>query len=87
MKAAELRELTLEELSRRAAEMRENLFNLKIRHAAGTLDAASDLGKTKKDLARVLTVLNQKRIAEQKGQKAAPAPAKAAQPAAAAEGK
>ena len=31
MKAAELRELSVEELARKAAEMRENLFNLKIR--------------------------------------------------------
>jgi large subunit ribosomal protein L29 len=85
MNAADLRDLTLDELTRRAAEMRENLFNLKIRHAAGTLDSSADLGKTKKDLARVLTVLNQKRIAEQKGQ-TVPA-AKPAQPAAAAEGK
>jgi len=60
MNAAELRELSVEELARKAAEMRENLFNLKIRHAAGTLDSSADLGKTKKDLARVMTVLTQK---------------------------
>ena len=71
MKATELRELTVEELSRKAAEMRENLFNLKIRHKAGTLTSSADLGKTKRDLARVETVLTQKR-------KAAPAPAAAA---------
>jgi large subunit ribosomal protein L29 len=44
--------------------MRENIFNLRIRHAAGTLDSSADLGKTKRDLARVLTVLNQKRRAQ-----------------------
>ncbi len=60
MKATELRELSVEELARKAAEMRENLFNLKIRHAAGTLDSSADLGKTKRDLARVMTVLTQK---------------------------
>jgi large subunit ribosomal protein L29 len=60
MKAAELRELSVEELARKAAEMRENLFNLKIRHAAGTLDSSADLSKTKRDLARVMTVLTEK---------------------------
>jgi large subunit ribosomal protein L29 len=60
MKATELRELSVEELARKAAEMRENLFNLKIRHAAGTLTSSADLGSTKRDLARVMTVLTQK---------------------------
>jgi len=61
MKAAELRDLPVEELSRKAAELRENVFNLRIRHAAGTLDSSADLGKQRRDLARVLTVLNQKK--------------------------
>jgi large subunit ribosomal protein L29 len=61
MKAGEMRDLPVEELSRRANEMRENLFNLRIRHAAGTLDSSADLSKHRRDLARVLTVLNQKK--------------------------
>ena len=72
MKPTELREMSVEELARKAAEMRENLFNLKIRHAAGTLDSSADLGKTKRDLARVMTILTQK-AAQVKA--AAPAPA------------
>ena len=76
MKATELKELSVEELSRKAAEMRENIFNLKIRHKAGTLTSSADLGKTKKDLARVMTVLSQKQHAA-KAPAAAPAPAKA----------
>jgi large subunit ribosomal protein L29 len=80
MKSAELKELSVEELSRKAAEMRENLFNLKIRHAAGTLDSSADLGKTKRDLARVMTILTQK-------QSSAPQAAKATTPAAAAPAK
>jgi large subunit ribosomal protein L29 len=64
MKAGELRDLPLEELTRRANEMRENIFNLRIRHAAGTLDSSADLSKHRRDLARVLTVLNQKRGAK-----------------------
>lgn len=72
MKAAELKELSVEELTRKAAEMRENIFNLKIRHKAGTLTSTADLAKNKRDLARVLTILTQKQKA-----KPAAAPAKA----------
>jgi large subunit ribosomal protein L29 len=75
MKATELKELSVEELARKAAEMRENLFNLKIRHKAGTLTSSADLGKTKRDLARVLTVLTQKQTAAKASATAAPAKA------------
>jgi len=60
MKASELNELGVEELTRKAAELRENLFNLKIRRRAGTLEATSDVTKNKRDLARILTLLTQK---------------------------
>ena len=57
-------------LHRKAAELRENVFNLRIRHAAGTLDSSADLGKQRRDLARVLTVLNQKKKAGAQSQPA-----------------
>ena len=71
--ATELKELSVEELNRKVTEMRENLFNLKIRLKSGTLTSTADLGKNKKDLARVLTVLTQKQMATK-----AAAPAKKA---------
>jgi large subunit ribosomal protein L29 len=60
MKAAELNELSVDELTRKAGELRENLFNLKIRRRAGTLESTSDVTKNKRDLARILTLLTQK---------------------------
>jgi large subunit ribosomal protein L29 len=60
MKAAELKDLTVEELTRKAGELRENLFNLKIRRRAGTLESVSDVTKNKRDLARILTLLTLK---------------------------
>ena len=78
MKAAELKELSVEELTRKAGELRENLFNLKIRRRAGTLEATSDVTKNKRDLARILTLLTQKTNtskAARKTAKPAPAPA------------
>jgi len=60
MKAAELKELSVDELIRKAGELRENLFNLKIRRRAGTLESTSDVTKNKRDLARILTLLTLK---------------------------
>jgi large subunit ribosomal protein L29 len=60
MKAAELKDLTVEELIRKAGELRENLFNLKIRRRAGTLESVSDVTKNRRDLARILTLLTLK---------------------------
>ncbi len=76
MKATELKELNVEELARKASEMRENLFNLKIRHKAGALTSSADLKKNKRDLARVMTILTQK-TADAKKPAAAATPAKA----------
>ena len=76
MKAAELKDLTVEELNRKAGELRENLFNLKIRRRAGTLESTSDVLKNKRDLARILTLLTQKQNTSKAARRAAkPAPA------------
>jgi large subunit ribosomal protein L29 len=87
MKAAELKELSVDELSRKAGELRENLFNLKIRRRAGTLESISDVTKNKRDLARILTLLTEKtgsskaqRKAAQKQQPSAAAAEKKDQP-------
>ena len=83
MKAAELKDLSVDELSRKAGELRENLFNLKIRRRAGTLESVSDVTKNKRDLARILTLLTQKQGTSKADRKKAAAakPAAAAQPA------
>jgi large subunit ribosomal protein L29 len=59
-KPSELREKTVEELERLANEKAENLFNLKVRRAAGTLESSADILATRRDLARVKTVLGEK---------------------------
>jgi large subunit ribosomal protein L29 len=81
MKAAELRDLTLEELNRRAGELRENLFNLKIRRRAGTLESTADVTKNKRDLARILTLLTQKQGSSKAQRKAKAKAPEAATPA------
>ena len=56
MKARELRDLSDEELVKRLAEGRENLFNLRFQMATGALDATSRLSLAKRDIARILTI-------------------------------
>jgi len=80
MKAAELKDMTVDELSRKAGELRENLFNLKIRRRAGTLESISDVTKNKRDLARILTLLMEKTGSSKAQRKAAKKPPAAAQP-------
>ena len=61
MKAKELRDLSDEELVKRLAESRENLFNLRFQMATGALDATSRLLLAKHDIARILTIQAERR--------------------------
>ena len=62
VKAKELRDSSVEELKEREKELYQELFNLKIQKATGQLGNTAMLGKTKRDLARVKTVLREAEI-------------------------
>lgn len=62
MKAKELRDSSVEELKEREKELYQELFNLKIQKATGQLGNTAMIGKTKRDLARVKTVLREVEI-------------------------
>ena len=59
MKAKELRDLTYEELTKKAGDLQAELFNLRFRLATGQLDNPMVISATRKDLARVKTVMRQ----------------------------
>ncbi|MEW6186600.1 MAG: 50S ribosomal protein L29 [Thermodesulfobacteriota bacterium] len=61
MKAKELKDLTVEELRSKEKEMQETLFNLRFQHATGLLENTMRIPATKKDLARIKTVIRAKR--------------------------
>ena len=61
MKATEARELDVEELEERLVATRRELFNLRFQHATGQLENTGQLKEVRKNIARLLTVLNQKR--------------------------
>ncbi|NIO49128.1 MAG: 50S ribosomal protein L29 [Candidatus Aminicenantes bacterium] len=59
MKARELRELSEEELERKEAELKDQLFKLKFQHALGQLENAMKLKSIKKDIARIKTIIGE----------------------------
>ncbi len=63
MKASELTSLSLGELERKGLELRDQLFNARIRRATEQLEDTASLRRVRRDIARVETVLTQKREA------------------------
>jgi len=60
LKAGELRELSTQELQQREKELAMELFNLRFQMATGQLSNHTAMKKTKKDIARIKTALNEK---------------------------
>ena len=60
MKAAELRNMTSEELEAKLQELKKELVNLRFQHAINQLDNPHQISEVKHDIARVMTVLNEK---------------------------
>ena len=60
MKAADLRDLTTEELTAKLKELYDELFKLRFQHSTNQLDNTGRLRYARRDLARVKTVLTEK---------------------------
>ncbi|MBQ7338276.1 MAG: 50S ribosomal protein L29 [Clostridia bacterium] len=60
MKAKEIRELTAEQLSAKLKELKTELFNLRFQHAINQLENPHRIVEVKRDIARVMTILQQK---------------------------
>ena len=60
MKAAELREMTVEQLNDKLAQLKEELFNLRFQLEIKQLDNPHKITDVKHDIARVMTVLREK---------------------------
>ncbi len=59
MRPAELRNMTNEELEYKDLQLREELFNLKVRKALGQLENPLKIPATRKDIARIKTILRE----------------------------
>jgi large subunit ribosomal protein L29 len=62
MKTKELRELTEEEIREKERLTKQELFNLRFQKASGQLGNTAMIPKTKRDLARVKTILRELEI-------------------------
>ncbi len=60
MKATELRGLKTDELRAKDQELKKELFNLKMRHAGGTLENPLRIRTLRRDVARIKTILRNK---------------------------
>ena len=62
MKATEIRALSAQDLNKKLADLKTELFNLRFQHAVNQLDNPLRLVEVKKDIARVKTVLKEKEL-------------------------
>ena len=60
MKAKDLRDLTDDELEHRLRDSRQELFNLRFQAATGALENTARLAIAKREIARILTVQNER---------------------------
>lgn len=67
MEAKELRDLSAEELAQKRVTLGEEIGNLKLKRATSRLENPMKLRETKRDLARVETILREKALQGQRG--------------------
>jgi large subunit ribosomal protein L29 len=67
MEAKELRELSQDDLASKLASLREEIGHLKLKRATSRLENPMKLRETKRDLARVETILRQRALQGMKG--------------------
>jgi large subunit ribosomal protein L29 len=63
MKPGEMRDLTLDELHAKARDLRGEAFNVRIKRSTGQLENTARLKQLRRDIARVETIIREKREA------------------------
>ena len=64
MKINEIRDMSTEELQVKLADLKKELFNLRFQHATNQLDNPMRISATKKDIAKVNTIIREKELRE-----------------------
>ena len=64
MKASEIRERSQGELDKTLSDLEEQLFKLRFQKSTGQIENPQKIREVRKDIARVLTVPNERRTAE-----------------------
>ena len=63
MKAKELRAMSVADLEAKAADLKKDLFFLRMQHATNQLDNPIRIAEVKKDIARVKTIIREQQLA------------------------
>jgi len=64
MKAPTLRERSADELTKTLSDLEEQLFKLRFQKSTGQIENPVKIREVRKDIARVLTVMNERRVQE-----------------------
>jgi len=64
MKSSEIREMGLEEMQRKRDDMKEEMFNLRFQHGVGQLENTARLKQTRRDIARIETLIREQQRAD-----------------------
>ena len=59
MKTGEIRDLDLGEMRQKASDLKEELFNLRFQHEIGQLENPQKMKQTKRDIARLKTIMRE----------------------------
>ena len=60
MKTAEIKEMSVQDLQERIAAEKNKLATMKVQHAVSPVENPSLIKKTRRDIARMMTILRQK---------------------------
>ncbi|MCI5535462.1 MAG: 50S ribosomal protein L29 [Lentihominibacter sp.] len=67
MELKKMREMTEAELNAELLKMKKDLFNLRFQHVTGQLENPIKMRETKRDIARVKTIIREKELAKVQG--------------------
>lgn len=62
MKSSEIREMTGDEIQRKVADLKEELFNFRFQHGAGQLENPQKMKQLKRDIARCQTIAREAKL-------------------------
>jgi large subunit ribosomal protein L29 len=65
MKTSEMREISVDELAKKESDLRKELFNLRLQQATGEIENPMRIRTIKKEIARILTVITEKKTPKQ----------------------
>jgi large subunit ribosomal protein L29 len=66
LKTSEIRDMNLDEMQSKASDLKEELFNLRFQHEIGQLENPQRMKQTKKDIARMGTIIKEVTLNQKK---------------------